>query len=197
MNNVRIPVIQGQTYYIHLVYEPSPSAIKVYVNGVLTQDNPQSPLLILGNGPFTIGAYADASSSLAQNMRVDEFRVYNRSLGQTEISATWNATFNNIITDVQSQNTIQPGNFILYDNYPNPFNPTTVIRYSLSENRFVNLKVFDALGKEVATLVNEYQISGIYNYQFSTVNYQLPSGVYFYKLETDDFSETKRMVLLK
>jgi len=130
-------------------------------------------------------------------MRVDEFRVYNRSLGQAEISATWNTTFNKIITELQSQSTVQPGNFILYDNYPNPFNPTTVIRYSLSENRFVNLKVFDALGKEVATLVNDYQISGSYNYQFSTVNYQLSSGLYFHKLEAGDFSETKRMVLLK
>lgn len=197
MSNIRIPVVQGQTYYIHLVYEKFPSTVKVYVNGVLTQDNPQSPFFIIGNGPFAIGAYANANSSLAQNMRMDEFRVYDRSLGQAEISATWNITFNNIITGVQSQSITQPGNFILYDNYPNPFNPATVIRYSLSEDRFVSLKIYDALGKEVAALVNERQDAGTYNYQFSTLDYNLSSGIYFYKLEAGDFSVTKRMVLLK
>ncbi|MBK8551622.1 MAG: T9SS type A sorting domain-containing protein [Ignavibacteria bacterium] len=197
MSNVRIPVVQGQSYYIHLVYEPSPPAVKVYVNGTLTQDIPQSPFLPIGNGPFTIGAYADASSSLANNMRMDEFRVYSRSLGDAEIAATWNTTFPMILTDVQNQTISQPGKFILYDNYPNPFNPSTAIRYSLSEDRFVSLKIYDALGKEVAALVNEKQNAGTYNYQFSTVNYQLSSGIYFYKLEAGDFSETKRMVLLK
>ncbi len=87
--------------------------------------------------------------------------------------------------------------FSLSQNYPNPFNPETVIRYSLSENRFVTLKIFDVLGNEVATLVNEKQNPGTYNYQLSTVNYQLSSGIYYYKLEAGDFSEVKKMILLK
>jgi hypothetical protein len=62
---------------------------------------------------------------------------------------------------------------------------------------FVSLKVYDVLGNEVATLVNETKPAGSYNYQFSTVNYQLSSGIYFYRLEAGDFSETKRMILLK
>lgn len=197
MSNIRIPVVQGQTYYIHLVYEKFPAAVKVYVNGIMTQDIPQSPLLIIGNGPFTIGAYADASSSLAQNMRVDEFRVYDRSLNQSEISATWNTTFQKIITDVYIQNSLLPGTFKLYDNYPNPFNPETNIRYHLGKESFVKLKVFNSLGKEVMTLVNEYQTEGNYNYKFSTVNSQLSSGIYFYKIEAGDFTETKKMIILK
>ena len=63
--------------------------------------------------------------------------------------------------------------------------------------RIVSLKIFDLLGKEVATLVNERLAPGSYNYQFSTVNYQLPSGVYFYRLIAGEFTETKRMVLIK
>ena len=90
-----------------------------------------------------------------------------------------------------------PEKFELSQNYPNPFNPSTVISYSLSENSFVILKVYDVVGNEVATLVSEKQNSGIYNYQFSTVNYQLSSGVYFYKIEAGSFSAVKRMILIK
>lgn len=87
--------------------------------------------------------------------------------------------------------------FKLYQNYPNPFNPVTNIRFDIQKQGLVTLKVYDVLGKEVATLVNESLIPGTYNYQLSTDNYQLMSGVYFYKLETNGFYETKRLVLLK
>ena len=93
---------------------------------------------------------------------------------------------------------IDPIGYKLEQNYPNPFNPYTVIRYSLNENHFVTLKVFDVLGNEVAVLVNERKNAGSYNYQLSTVNYQLPSGIYFYRLEVDgNVVDTKRMILLK
>lgn len=87
--------------------------------------------------------------------------------------------------------------FYLNQNYPNPFNPSTVIRYTLVENGFVTLKLYDVLGNEIATLVNEEQNSGIYNYKFSTANYQLSSGIYYYKLEAESFSEVRKMILLK
>ena len=100
------------------------------------------------------------------------------------------------VSITQNSNLI-PEIFSLSQNYPNPFNPSTVIRYSVSENSFVSLKVYDVLGNEVAELINEKQNPGSYNYQFSTSNYQLSSGIYFYKLESGAFSETKRMILLK
>jgi len=90
-----------------------------------------------------------------------------------------------------------PGKFELKQNYPNPFNPNTVIGYQLAVSSFASLKVYDILGKEVAILVNEKQNAGSYNYQFSTINYHLSSGIYFYKLTTEGFSDTKRMVLIK
>lgn len=88
-----------------------------------------------------------------------------------------------------------PENFKLFQNYPNPFNPNTVIRYSLSRNRFTTLKVFDALGKEVAVLVNEELIAGTYEADFTGANF--PSGIYFYKLTSGDFTETRKMFLIK
>lgn len=86
-------------------------------------------------------------------------------------------------------------NFVLHQNYPNPFNPVTVIRYQLSDNSEVTLKVYDVLGNEVATLVNEYKPAGNYEIEFDAL--QLSCGVYYYRLQSGYFFETKKMVLLK
>lgn len=90
-----------------------------------------------------------------------------------------------------------PTKFELNQNYPNPFNPSTVISYQLPVGSFVTLKVFDILGREVATLVNEYQQAGTHNSTFSTLNSALTSGVYFYTLTTPNFTATKKLVLIK
>ena len=101
--------------------------------------------------------------------------------------------------------------FDLFQNYPNPFNPSTVISWQLAVGSFVTLKVFDVLGNEVATLVNEEQPAGIYHITFNsqlTTNHQLlasgvsakggyASGVYFYQLRAGSFVQTKRMIVLK
>jgi len=96
-----------------------------------------------------------------------------------------------------------PEEFILEQNYPNPFNPSTSIQYTISVKQFVQLKVYDILGGEVVTLVNEEQPAGIYEVEFSTTGgpassiKNLASGIYFYKLTAGDFVQTRKMVLLK
>lgn len=82
------------------------------------------------------------------------------------------------------------------NNYPNPFNPTTVIRYSLIENGFTSLKIYNSLGEEVASLVNEKQNAGTYEVNFDGTN--LSSGVYYYRMVVNGvMMETKRMMLVK
>jgi len=88
-----------------------------------------------------------------------------------------------------------PFNYSLSQNYPNPFNPTTSISYSLKANGFVTLKVYDVLGKEVITLVNETKSAGTYIVDFN--GSELSSGVYFYKIEANEFTDIKRMMLIK
>lgn len=80
-------------------------------------------------------------------------------------------------------------------NYPNPFNPTTNIRYNIPKESFVTIKVFDVLGKEIATLINEYKHEGKYEIEFNAVS--LTSGIYYYRLQSGDFVQTKKMILLK
>jgi hypothetical protein len=85
--------------------------------------------------------------------------------------------------------------FVLHQNYPNPFNPATKLNFTISEQSFVTLKVFDTLGNEIATLVNERLDSGAYEISFDAVNFK--SGVYFYSLKTEKFVQTKKMTLIK
>lgn len=83
----------------------------------------------------------------------------------------------------------------LYDNYPNPFNPSTTIKYSLKDDGKVSLKIFNSLGEEVRTLVNEIKPAGNYEVEFNASN--LPSGVYIYSIQSGDFVSSKKMILLK
>ena len=88
-----------------------------------------------------------------------------------------------------------PQKFSLEQNYPNPFNPSTKISYSIPQKSFVTIKVFDLLGSEISQLINEEKETGRYELDFNAVD--LSSGVYFYKIEVGDFSEIKKMVLLR
>ena len=88
-----------------------------------------------------------------------------------------------------------PITYELEQNYPNPFNPATTISFSLPSRSFVSLKVFDALGREVSILLAKELPAGTYSLQWNAVD--LPSGVYFYRLQADDFIETKKMILLR
>ena len=95
------------------------------------------------------------------------------------------------------QNSIDnlPNDYILLQNYPNPFNPSTKISYSIKEEGLVTLKVYDVLGKEIATLVNENKATGTYEAEFNAS--QLPSGMYIYKIQSGQFSDVKKMILTK
>lgn len=99
------------------------------------------------------------------------------------------------ITSVKQTDGNVPTQFLLSQNYPNPFNPSTTINYQIPNNGFVTLKVYDMLGREVATLVNEVQPAGSYTARFSGAN--LSSGVYFYKLTAGNYIDVKRMLMLK
>lgn len=85
--------------------------------------------------------------------------------------------------------------YSLSNNYPNPFNPTTKIKYQIPELSIVTIKVYDVLGNDIASLVNEEKFTGNYEVEFNASN--LTSGIYFYQLKAGDFVETKKMVLMK
>lgn len=111
---------------------------------------------------------------------------YLKSLGDEEVA----------VTSVEDQKDVAtPNEYVLYSNYPNPFNPSTTLEYFLPQSGHVTLKVYDPLGKEVATLVSEVQQAGKHKVSFNAAS--LPSGVYMYKIQSGEFSQSKKMVLLK
>jgi hypothetical protein len=88
-----------------------------------------------------------------------------------------------------------PNKFGLSQNFPNPFNPTTKISWQSPISSWQTIKIYDVLGNEIATLVNEYKPAGEYEVEFDGNN--LPSGVYFYQLRANNYTKTKKMILLK
>ncbi|MCU0343390.1 MAG: T9SS type A sorting domain-containing protein [Ignavibacterium sp.] len=103
----------------------------------------------------------------------------------------------NIATEIEQIGNLAPTEFRLEQNYPNPFNPSTKISWESPVSGWQTLKVYNILGNEVATLVDEYKPAGTHNVEFRIENLELSSGIYFYKLQTGDFVGSKKMILLK
>jgi bilirubin oxidase len=98
-------------------------------------------------------------------------------------------------TDVKEEKPSLPNSFSLYQNYPNPFNPSTTIEYQVPTSSFISLKIYDILGASITTLVNKEQKAGKYKVKFDGAN--LSSGIYFYKLQSVNLVEIKKMLLTK
>lgn len=108
--------------------------------------------------------------------------------------SVWKRSLSEII-GIRNISTEIPSKYSLSQNYPNPFNPATNIRFEIPKSGNIKLVVFDALGREVETLVNEKQAAGTYEATFNALQY--PSGVYFYRITSEGYSETKKMILIK
>ena len=102
---------------------------------------------------------------------------------------------NYCFSEIVAVNNLAPNGFVLEQNYPNPFNPSTNIKYAIAGKQLVLLKVYDVLGNEIATLVNEEKPTGTYEVEFNAS--YLSAGVYYYTIVTDNFVQTKKMILLK
>jgi photosystem II stability/assembly factor-like uncharacterized protein len=100
----------------------------------------------------------------------------------------------NVLTGVNLNNNI-PSEYSLSQNYPNPFNPVTNINYSVPQNTFVKITVFDVLGRELSSPVNEFKQAGIYELNFNAEN--LGTGIYYYRINAGEFTDTKKMILIK
>ena len=117
--------------------------------------------------------------------------------GYTQLEVYLNSLTGEISTGIKESQEQLPTRFVLHQNYPNPFNPTTVIKYQIANGSHVTLKIYDLLGREVATLLDEYQTSGNYSKDFGVENTQLVSGIYFCRLTAGEYSSVKKMILTK
>jgi hypothetical protein len=134
------------------------------------------------------------SQGFGTNTIVKALLITNNNIFAGTDNSVWRRIFSEII-GIQNVSTETPSLYSLSQNYPNPFNPITNVKFSIINSGNVKLVVFDIMGREVQTLVNERLRPGTYETTFD--GSKLNSGVYFYKLITDAFTETKRMTLLK
>jgi subtilisin-like proprotein convertase family protein len=153
-----------------------------------------------GSGPFT-GSFIP-SKPLAQFNTLDAsgswiLRVFDRTTGNTGTLKAWGLSITTSMNpiSVHSISSEIPKKFLLLQNYPNPFNPSTNIHFAVPKSSSVKIAIYDMLGRELETIVNEKLDAGTYNANWNALKYS--SGVYFYKLTAGDFTEFKKMILLK
>jgi hypothetical protein len=163
-----------------------------------TNNNPDANILVtalLSGG----SSYFDHVQGTYYDITNHKWAIYNEDLASYIVGIKYNVYFAiPIATPTSVEDNNNPGvvtDFELQQNYPNPFNPTTQIRFSLAEQSQVTLKVYNILGKEIATLVNDVKGAGVHEVSFNGTG--LSSGVYFYTLQTGKFTETRKMILMK
>ncbi len=175
----------------------------IEVGGVLTvqTDEPlwqNAPLVYVKASENSVTRIIpEANGSLSWRAHLNLHNGFNGTIGIGATDTSGNSAVKNIDLTVTSVHT-QSGNHFTYnlnDAFPNPFNPTTHLRYTIADAGFVSLKVFDVLGREIAVLVNERKSPGTYEMNFNAQS--LPSGVYFYRLQAGNFTDVKKMVVEK
>jgi photosystem II stability/assembly factor-like uncharacterized protein len=165
-----------------------------YMEGVATSDG-KIYLGAMGIGIFSTSDYGATWDLHAQGFQNLIGFALAIGIDGTIYSTTVEDVYKSTGTTGVGYNELSINDFQLAQNYPNPFNPSTTISYSLPVQHQVSLKVYDVLGNEVASLVNEEQNAGSHSINFSAA--QLSSGIYFYRLNIGNFSETKSMILIK
>ena len=164
-----------------------------WISGGFTQTDagPTDIHHVISSGPFTIGP--SSTQSVAFALVAGDSSLANLQQNADAAKAKWIAIRK--LVSVDDNRAVGPLKFELAQNYPNPFNPTTNIEFQIANFELVTLKVFNVLGEEVGTLVNEWRHPGSYTVRWNAS--ALSSGVYFYQLRAGEFSETRKLILMK
>jgi hypothetical protein len=167
------------------------SDFEIYLNGQLDAFTSFSGLINTTTSALTFGRDLPGDNNYNFNGVLDDIRIFNYMLPVSQISA-----FYDINTGIgKRSDVVPPADFALAQNFPNPFNPSTTIRFDIPSAEFVTLKVFDVLGREIATLIQDRVSAGEYSVQWDAASYA--SGVYYYKLEMANAVLVKKMILLR
>lgn len=177
----------GTTNTLRKIYFHTPDS------GAAVGDN--GTILLTTNGGETWYTDPMLSSPVSRNYRSVTFVNRERRTFAAMSDTIFYVSQDPITVGLNNLTTTVTNSFSLHQNYPNPFNPTTKIKFDVSKAGNVKLTVFNSLGQQVSVLVNKALLTGSYEYEFNANN--MPSGVYFYKLEANNFSEIKKMVLVK
>lgn len=155
--------------------------VKMSLRTTAASFDPGQPLNLTWKSPADGGFYTKISAYVG--IFIQDISTYNtHSIDTNTVS-------------VSQLSSVIPSDYKIYQNYPNPFNPSTKIKFDIPQNAKIKLTVFDISGKETEVLLNDNLSAGSYEFKWDASKYS--SGVYFYRLQTEDFTETKRMLLIK
>jgi hypothetical protein len=167
----------------------------VYTGQYITPNTPGDRRMVMSSGAenFTVQPGEKQTIAMAQFI----LRGYTNRNAVTQAKIKSQVINQNYLIGINKIENEVPKYYSLYQNYPNPFNPSTKIKFDISTNSKLDVKlvVYDALGREVSVLVNEQLKTGTYEVDWNALSY--PSGVYFYKLTAGEFTQTRKMVLIK
>ena len=190
----RMLLVADSLYNVNVTY--GNGEVKIYFNGFLNVSTTWSGTILKTNIDLTVGQILPGNNQYNFRGEIDDVRIYNYVLSEQEIQELYHLP--TAIGDLD--NRVIPKENRLYSNYPNPFNPGTTIRYDISKSSHVVLKVFNLLGQEVRTLVDQNQIVGAKQVKWDGRDYsgkQLASGIYLYVLRAENFVYKRKMILLR
>ena len=192
-HNIDYYLIIGEWNFIAVTFDTG--FVNLYYNGGLIYSDTTiikyTSLGEYGTDDIYIGRFHTGNPNYSFRGGLDEIRIYNRVLSESEV----NDIYNQVTTVEENEIEAIPTNCNLTENFPNPFNPRTKIRYSIPQTSTVVIKVFDILGNEIETLVDEEKNTG--TFEITWYAEKFPSGVYFYQLQAGSFVDTKKMILLR
>ncbi len=168
---------------------------------ITAESNPSNAANIIGHGPYTENSTVTLTCIPNSGWKFDRWTENGIVVSTDSIHTFTVDSSSHFVAELSNLTGIEkftegtPKEYSLFNNYPNPFNPSTIIRFALPAGEVVNLSVYNLLGEMVAQLVNEYRTEGYHSVEFNAVD--LPSGTYLYQLKTANYSETKKLILLK
>ena len=189
----------GKWHYVVGIRNDSLSVLQLFIDGI--EENRVSTFFtgdFSGKSPIYIAYYLNGYHYSGW---IDEIAVYKTALSKDQIEKHYNNGLSgkgycdSFTTDIKNSNSGVINSYILNQNYPNPFNPSTLISFSIPEQENVKLDVYNILGQHISSLVKGELNAGFHNVKFEARN--IPSGIYFYKLETNKFINVKKMILQK
>ena len=185
-NTLECSLILGRELYKLAYAAPLTQTLRGVNQYTVTDFNNEGKTVILGNA----GGLGITDGDIIVATTTD-------SVGNTSEFSSLDTV---VVTDISLTISNLPEVYALYQNYPNPFNPVSKIKYDIPELSFVTIKVYDVLGSEIITLVNEEKPIGSYEVEFNSHSgsvRNLTSGIYFYRLRANEFTQVKKMILLK
>lgn len=188
---VRTPVLAGHNNsWHHFAGTFDGSVLNFYLDGVKkSSTNFSGEINFRPNDNLNFGRNSENTDRFFNGV-IDEVKIFNIALDEQQVQDIYNEN----ATSISERETEIPLKVELFNNYPNPFNPTTKINYSIPEYGYVSLRVFNLVGEDVSTLVAGMQRAGYYTATFDASN--LASGIYIYRIQAGTFSQSKKMVLL-